>query len=315
MYYYHKIKDYKGIKMGVLIIFLVVLFRIMLWICHDWLGLSILTTIFFTLSLLSIPIIYLEIKDTKKAKEWLRKAKTYKARVVSKEVIHGYRGRTTYTFELTVENETIQISKDNIHKDLELNQTLDVYLAYDEQKNIADFEFAEYVKMNSKIYKPFIFFGMGSFLTSILFVLIDKASFMTTMSNIIGLSFFMILFLSTGIFSIRRAMISKKVLTPVEAIIHEVRIVTSYHFHHDIVTPPVTHISPIYRVEVNGQMYQFLGDKYIEEEDKGKKEMVYYDKETMEFFDLPKSKGDWIVGITLIILSILIGNSILQEIK
>lgn len=299
--------------MGVFILVLIVLFRIMLWICHDWLGLSVLTTIFITLSLLSIPIIYKEIKDTKKANERLRRAKTYKAIVVSKEVIHGYRGRTTYTFELSVEDETIQISKDNIHKDLEVNQTLDVYLAFDEQKNIADFEFADYVKMNSKIYKPFIFFGMGSLLTTILFVLIDKAPFMTTMSNIIGLSFFMILFLSTGIFSIRRAKISKKVLTPVEAIIHDVRIVTSYHFDHDVVTPPVTHKSPIYRVEVDGKMYQFLGDKNIEEEDKGNKEIVYYDKETMEFFDLPKNKGDWLLGITMIVLCILIGNSILQE--
>ncbi len=285
----------------------------MLWICHDWLGFSVLTTIFITLSLLSIPIIYKELKDTKKAKERLRKAKTYQALVVAKEVIQGYRGRTTFTFELTVEDETVQISKDNVHIDLEVNQIVDVYPAYDEQKNVADFEFVEYVKVESKVYKPFIFFGIGSILTTILFILIDKAPFMTTISNIIGLSFFMILFLFTGIYSIKRAFISKKALTPVEAIIHEVRIVTFYHFHHEVVTPPRTHISPIYRVEVDGQTYQFLGDKSIKEEDKGKKEIVYYDKETMEFFDLPKSKGDWLVGITLIVLCILIGNNILQE--
>src|SRR5690606_7657364 len=301
--------------MGVLLVVLIILFRVMLWICHDWLGFSVLTTIFLTLSLLSIPLIYMEIKETKKSKEWLRKAVTYKATVLSKEVISGYRGRTTYTFEIPVEDETIQISKNNVHRDLEVNQTLDVYLAYDEQKNITDFEFADYVKMNTKIHKPFVYFALVSFLTATLFVLIDKAPFMTTLSNVVSLSFFMILFLPMGIMSIRRAIISKKSLTPVEGIIHEVRTVTFYHFHHEVVTPPRTSKSPIYRVEVDGQTYQFLGDKSIKNEDKGKKEIVYYDKETMEFFDKPNDKGNWIAGVALIVLSIFIGNSILQEFR
>ena len=293
-------------KMGIVILF----FIVMLYICQDWLGFSLLTTIFMSLSIISIILSYIEIKGNKEAKEKIKKAKKYTVTVISKEVVHGYRGRTTYTFELKIENQNIQIRKDNIHRDLEVNQTVDVYPVYDEQKNVIDFDFVDTVEKNTKIYKPFIIFAIGTTFTSVLFILNDQASFMSVTSTIIGTSFFLILFLSTGIYSLRRVLIDKNTLIPVKAVIHSLRITNEIT---DIGTT-IEYITPIYRLEVDGQTYQFLGDKSATKEDRGKEVVVYYDKNTMEFFDNPKGNSDMFLSIAMFILAILLLYSFVKDV-
>ena len=292
-------------KMGIVILF----FIVMLYICQDWLGFSLLTTIFMSLSIISIILSYIEIKGNKEAKK-IKKAKKYTVTVISKEVVHGYRGRTTYTFELKIENQNIQIRKDNIHRDLEVNQTVDVYPVYDEQKNVIDFDFVDTVEKNTKIYKPFIIFAIGTTFTSVLFILNDQASFMSVTSTIIGTSFFLILFLSTGIYSLRRVLIDKNTLIPVKAVIHSLRI-TSRLTDTGVL---IDYITPIYRLEVNGQIYQFLGDKNATEKDRGKEVIVYYDKNTMEFFDNPKGNSDMFLSVAMFILAILLLYSFVKDV-
>ena len=94
-------------KMGIVILF----FIVMLYICQDWLGFSLLTTIFMSLSIISIILSYIEIKGNKEAKEKIKKAKKYTVTVISKEVVHGYRGRTTYIFELKIKTKTFKLGK------------------------------------------------------------------------------------------------------------------------------------------------------------------------------------------------------------
>lgn len=85
--------------MGIVLILIFFLFKVMLFICHDWLGFSVLTTIFLTLSIVSIFFSYIEIENSKKSKDTLKKARKFTATVLSKEVVQGYHGRTSYTFE------------------------------------------------------------------------------------------------------------------------------------------------------------------------------------------------------------------------
>lgn len=207
----------------------------------------------------------------------------------------------------------IKLTKDNIHKELKVNQAFYVYPAYDEKKNFVDFQLEEIVKMDSKIFMPIIIFTIGSILMSILFVLIDKVSFMNSLSDIVVSIPLLILFLSTGILGIRRAFINKETLIPAKAIIHDVRIVTFYDFD-EHPSPPQTHINPIYRVEVNNQIYQFLGEINVTEEDKGKEVVVYYDKKTMQFFDNPKSSADMIMGTALIVFSVFLVCSLFKTV-
>lgn len=292
----------KGDKMG----FIIVLFIIMYYVCHEWLDLSILTTLFITLSISSIVWSFIDIDNVKKSKEKIKKTKKYIAKVVSIETIHGYKGRTTYTFELKIEDQIIRLTKDNIHRHLEMNQKLDVYPIYDEQKNIIDFDFVEDVEINSKVFIPIIILAIGTTISSVMFILIDKAIFMTVLSNVIVSIFLLLLCIPVAIISIKRAMINKNELIPVKAIIHSLRIAYRNNEH----GPDSESISPIYRVEVDGKTYQFVGDKSAKREDKGKECVVYYDKETMEFFDKPKSKVDLIMGVIMIIFIIVIVNNL-----
>lgn len=292
--------------MGVIIVFFIVMY----YICHKWLGFSLLTTIFMSLSIISILFSYIDIKGNKKAKEKIKKAKKYTATIISKEVVHGYGGRTTYTFELKIEDQIIQISKDNVHRDLEVNQTVDVFPNYDEQNNIIDIEFVDFVKMDTKIYKPVIIFAIGTTFTSVLLVLNDHSNFSSVASTIIGTSFLLLLCLSTGIYSMKRVLINKDTLIPVKAVIHSLRKSTIY----PDTGVPIDHISPIYRLEVDGQIYQFLGDKNATEEDRGKEVTVYYDKDTLEFFDNPKGNTDKFMSIAMFILSLILLYSFVKEV-
>jgi len=293
-------------KMGIVILFLVV----MLYIGHDWLGFSLITTIFISLSIISIILSYIEIKGNKEAKEKIKKAKKYTVTVMSKEVVHGYRGRTTYAFELKMDDQNIQMKKDNIYRNLEVNQTVEVYPVYDKQKNVIDFDFVDTVEKNTKIYKPFIIIAIGTTLTSVLFILNDHASFMSFTSTIIGTLFFLALFLSTGIYSLRRVLINKNTLIPVKAVIHSLRITNRL----TDTGVSIEYITPIYRLEVNGQIYQFLGDKSATEEDRGKEVVVYYDKNTMEFFDNPKGNSDKFLSVAMFILAILLLYSFVKDV-
>ncbi len=292
--------------MGVFIVF----FIIMLYVCHEWLGFSLLTTIFMFLSIVSILFSYIDIKENKKAKEKIKRAKKYTVTVIFKEVVHGYRGRTTYTFEVKIEDQNIQIRKDNVHMNLEVNQTVDVYPVYDEQKNVIDFDFVDTVEKNTKIYKPFIISAIGTTFTSVLFILNDQASIMSVTSTIIGTLFFLALFLSTGIYSLRRMLINKNTLVPVKAVIHNLRITNEITDFGTL----IEHITPIYRLEVGGQTYQFLGDKSATEEDRGKEVVVYYDKNTMEFFDNPKGNSDLFLTVAMFILTILLLYSFVKDV-
>ena len=191
-----------------------------------------------------------------------------------------------------------------------MNQTADVYPVYDEQKNVIDFDFVDTVEKNTKIYKPFIIFAIGTTFTSVLFILNDQASFMSVTSTIIGTSFLLILFLSTGIYSLRRVLIDKNTLIPVKAVIHSLRITNEIT---DIGTT-IEYITPIYRLEVDGQTYQFLGDKNATKEDRGKEVVVYYDKNTMEFFDNPKGNSDMFLSVAMFILAILLLYSFVKDV-
>ena len=74
-----------------------------------------------------------------------------------------------------MEDQNIQMRKDNVHRDLEVNQTVDVYPVYDEQKNVIDFDFVDMVEKNTKIYKPLIIFSIGTTFTSIDWKLMVKS--------------------------------------------------------------------------------------------------------------------------------------------
>lgn len=282
----------------------IAIFAIPLWyICHEWLTLSVLTTIFIILAVLSLFASYLDISNSKKAKEKLKKLKKFKVVVLHKEEVLGYNGRTIYTFELQLQNEKIKLNKENIHKDLKINDALDVYPIYDLEKNIIDFDYD--VELQSKIFMPFIIFALVTTLASILFILIDKASFMTKISDIISGVFLYVLFLSVGIYCARRAVIKKKNnLHQVRAIISALRVST--HVNTEPTMSVHTVISPIYQVIINDETYQFLGERHVKEEDKGKEVIVYYDKDTMEFFDEPKKNTDLVISVVMFIFCFLI---------
>lgn len=282
----------------------IAIFAVPLWfICHEWLKLSILTTIFIILAVLSSFASYLEISNSKKAKDKLRNSKKFKAIVLNKEEVLGYRGKTIYTFELQLESEKIKLNKENMHRNLKMYDVLDVYPIYGPEKSIIDFDYD--VESQSKIFLPFIIFALVTTIASIFFILIDKASFMTKLSDIISGIFLYVLFLSVGIYCARRAAIkTKRNLQPVRAIISGLHVTT--HVNTVTTVTVSTSISPIYQVKINNETYQFLGEKGVKEEDKGKEVIVYCDMDTMEFFDEPAKNTDLIISAVMFIFCFLI---------
>jgi hypothetical protein len=292
--------------MGVVIVFFLIIVCIGLF----WYEFSLLTSIFLFLSVAGIFLVVTDIKLLKKSRETVETVKKHKAKVVHKEVIHGYRGKTTYTFDIYVGNETFQIKKERnkIHKDFNMNDTIEVYPEFDEQNNIVDFELAESVEKNTRIYKPFIIFALGSITTTALLIVNDYSFFINIASSIIAYSFFLLLVLYAGISSLKRVLVDKSTLKPVKAVIHDIYIYSS-------TDDGITHesISPIYRVEVDRKVYQFVGDKSATEEDRGKEAIVYYDPNTMQFFDNPKSKTDLAMAIFMLGMAFCLIYGILKE--
>ena len=292
--------------MGVLIVFFLIIVCIGLF----WYEFSLLTSIFLFLSIAGIFLVVTDIKLLKKSRETVKTVKKHKAKVVHKEVIHGYRGKTTYTFDIYVGNETFQIKKERnkIHKDFNMNDTIEVYPEFDEQNNIVDFELAESVEKNTRIYKPFIIFALGSITTTALLIVNDYSFFINIASSIIAYSFFLLLVLYAGISSLKRVLVDKSRLKPVKAVIHDIYIYSS-------TDDGIRHESrfPLYRVAVDGEVYQFVGDKDATEEDRGKIVTVYYDRNTMEFFDNPKSKTDLFMTIFMFAIAFCLVYGILKE--
>ncbi|NCU16692.1 ABC transporter ATP-binding protein [Pallidibacillus pasinlerensis] len=292
--------------MGVVIVFFLIIVCIGLF----WYEFSLLTSIFLFLSVAGIFLVVTDIKLRKKSRETVETVKKHKAKVVNKEVIHGYRGKTTYTFEINTGGETIQIKKERnkLHRDFNINDTIDIYPEFDEQNNIVDFKLAELVERNTRIYKPFIIFAIGSIATTALLILNDHSSLTTVTSYLIAYSFFLLLVLYVGISSLKRVFVDKSTLKPVKAVIHSFYIYSS-------MDDGIKHesISPVYRVEVDGKVHQFVGDKSAQKEDRGKEVTVYYDPNTMQFFDNPKSKTDLAMAIFMLTMAFCLIYGILKE--
>lgn len=292
--------------MGVFIVFFLIIVCIGLF----WYEFSLLTSIFLFLSVAGIFLVVTDIKLRKKSRETVETVKKHQAKVVHKEVIHGYRGKTTYTFEINIGGETIQIKKERnkLHRDFNINDTIDIYPEFDEQNNLVDFELAESVEKNTRVYKPFIIFAIGSIATTALLIVNDYSYFINIASSIIAYSFFLLLALYAGISSLKRVLVDKSRLKPVKAVIHSFYIYSSMNdgIKHES-------ISPVYRVEVDGEVYQFVGDKSAQEEDQGKEVTVYYDPNTMQFFDNPKSKTDLALAIFMLGMAFCLIYGILKE--
>src|SRR5690606_1936414 len=127
-------------------------------------------------------------------------------------------------------------------------------------------------------------------------------------SSIIAYSFFLLLALYAGISSLKRVLVDKSRLKPVKAVIHSFYIYSSMNdgIKHES-------ISPVYRVEVDGEVYQFVGDKSAQEEDQGKEVTVYYDPNTMQFFDNPKSKTHLALAIFMLGMAFCLIYGMLKE--
>lgn len=284
---------------------------ILLWfILHSWIGLSVLTTISIIISVVLFGLLMINIKVIVDEKKQIKQNKLYKAKFIDKNEIKGYNGETTYTLELNIDNNKRIIEKQYLPKKTKINDVIDVYPICDNNGNIVDFDYFS----GQPVSKLLIACNIISIIISVILVLNNESKILETISIWIGFLFFFTFCLFFGIHSLKRYYGSKNPnLIVVDGKIVSIR-------RHTRVEDGIEyeHLSPIYQVMVNGETYQFLGDKNIRSGEESKYmnsiEKVFYDSETMEFYDKKSNKSDLALAIIMLSFAFLLLISFLDEI-
>ncbi len=271
------------------------------WIIgHEWIGLSELTAISIFIAVFLALLSITDISTSKKAKERIQKSYKCTAVVLDKKEVHGYRGRTTHTVELHSEFDTVILKKNNMRKDLQVNDSFDAYPIYDKDHNIVDFDDA--ANMQTDPFKPVHIAAVFAVALSIFLAVNDGSRLLREVSAILFGLLMSVFLLAIGIQSLHRYIVIRShKLTPIKAVIHDIVIVqrTSSDLYR-------RYINPIYRAVVKGEVYQFSGSDKIAEEDKGKEVTAYYDDNNMEFFEASeiRSKSNLIISLVFFAISI-----------
>lgn len=156
---------------------LVVLVAVIIWfICYKWLMLSVLTTLFITISFISTLCLAMEILSVRNPKKKAKSVNRIKAKLLEENEVSDCQGEKIYNFELVVNRKKIIISKDNIHKKIEKNETIEVYPVYDENNKIIDFDYD--FESQNKVWAPIVIFTIVFIILSIILILNDKTGFM-----------------------------------------------------------------------------------------------------------------------------------------
>lgn len=276
------------------------------FICYDWIGLSTITSISIIISVLLLFALIMDISNVKDAKKKLEENKKCKAKLIDKKEIKGYRSKTTYTFELEIGYSKYTISKENFYKKIGLNDVIDVYPIYKDNK-VIDFDYD--LENQSKISFWFILITILSIAISIILILNDELDILESIGLIIGSILLGIFFLAVGIYSLKRYLDSNKdSLIPVNVKIVGFKIHRSYDS--DIGGYIEKSPTAIYQAEINGEVHQFIGDKGYKKEDKARllntNVIAYYDKNTMEFFEQKNNKKDLALAIMMFIFIFLL---------
>lgn len=280
-------------------VILICLVAFPLWfICHDWIKLSDLTSVSIIVSVLLLIMVMFDISNVKTARKKLKENKKCNAKLIDMKEIKGYGAKKIYTFELDVSGNKYIVVKENVYKKIGINEVMDVYPIYDNSGKVTDFDYG--LEVQSKYSIWLIVGAVVSVIISVFLILNDGLDLLDIIGDYIFGILMGIFFLIVGIHSLKRYLTAKYfVLIPVNGKI------VGFHGHHSVDNGIyIEHDpKPIYEVIVNGETHKFIGDKSIKRQDRNKYintvHQVYYDKESMEFFDNKKSKADLFLAIMM----------------
>ncbi len=279
---------------------IIALLGIAAWLIgHKWIGLSELTAFSIFIAVFLVLLSITDITTSRKSRERIQKSCKCTAVVLARKEVHGYRGRTTYTVELHPEFDKVVLKKNNLRKDLQVNDCFDAYPIYNKDHHIIDFDDA--ASMQTQLFKPVHIAAVLAVALSIFLTVNDGSRLLREVSTILFGLLMSVFLLAIGIQSLHRYIVIRNHnLTPVKAVIHDIVIVERLQ------EGLYRSINPIYRAVVKGEVYQFSGSDNIAEEDIGKEVTAYYDDKNMEFFEASevRSKSDLIISLVLFAISI-----------
>lgn len=274
-------------------------------ICYGLIKLSGIATASIIISVLLFIFVMFDASFVKKARKKMKEDKKYRAKLIDINEIKGYKAKRIYTFELEINGNKYTVVKELMHKHIGINEVMDVYPIYDSNEKVIDFDYC--LEEQSKPLIWLIVAAIISGIITIFLVLNDGLNILDLIGDYILGILLVIFLLIMGTHSLKRYLGSKhSKLIPVEGKI------IGFVGHHSIDNGIYIDrgLSPIYQVIINGETYQFLGDKFIARKDSDKyintKQPVYYDKETMEFFDKKNDRSTLCVAIMLLSFAIII---------